>query len=710
MDAERGRWIYAYERLVLPVKIHAPSAMQINKAVSGWRKSASPRAIGCVVWAVACHDVSLPEFFEGTGGAGGSAHAGSGSASTRTNSQSSAAVPRSAGGTGVQPDTETNGGASCSAGCANFPSGGGSPESANGGAGGRDIGSTDEQTGGTAFFTLKPTSVPPSPGGGGVSAASASTVQIGVGAGTTGGGNAGSGGSVAGYAGSSGGTAATTTATSGVGGADDEGVPARQRQSDWILMNDGTELGKYAGVGVCFYAAPRLATDGETVYCPKQTSAEKDCAGNVPTSDSLVDLRRRVELAVLDTWQRLSNLEIFVWQQCEVNTTTHMVHDAELVDWLGISFATVDRADRVGRAVGGPTVIYVDWRKIANHDYSGLLHEFGHALGYADEWLKPGYHAPAGCDVPSGHPQLGFTNQAFLDQDGIMGACFEQHHDPLLSPGDVALTQRVYGLHPNGALVGYPGQCLIAAGTKAIQFPCRGDAAESWHFDIASAALRVQTTISGTKEIRCLGLLGGSLSETANTGVELQVCDGRSGQTMAFANTQWKAFGTHCIEGTASGLVNRPCSSRSNQFWRFLDSDANDALEWDQIQLEGTNECVTSANKPDGTAELTLATCDSNDPNQSFEYPGNGLIVQGTRCVNLPSNVAATGLALVLSNACDTQPFAFGARFHLTTEIRNQGQCLSWSAKLGDPAQARFGTCSPWNTVPQQSWDYQLDH
>ena len=105
-----------------------------------------------------------------------------------------------------------------------------------------------------------------------------------------------------------------------------------------------------------------------------------------------------------------------------------------------------------------------------------LVHEFGHALGFAHEWVRPGYDFPAGCTQNEDAPnQPGFAITPWIDHKSIMDKCQSATGIYGLSAGDIIGVQQAYGRMASGSLVGYNGLCAgpAAAPPRSRRSPKR---------------------------------------------------------------------------------------------------------------------------------------------------------------------------------------------------------------------------------------------
>ncbi len=476
---------------------------------------------------------------------------------------------------------------------------------------------------------------------------------------------------------------------------------------DWQQDESGTTR----GIPVCFLRRPRYSSDG-SVICPEQLDDGVDCVGEAPPpgAPSLVDLWEPVLEAILDTWQRAARIELHIWRGCPVEEATDLTHDDTLRSWIVIGFGNHDIADWIGHTSSGPAGVYADWRKLMAGDYSGLIRTFGHALGVGAEWNKPQYELPAYCQTPpDGYDGLGYLHPSLVDYGATMGGCFPLDPGPQLSPGDATSIQSLFNRHDTHTVLSYEGQCLSlrdrlsSAAYSNYGFPCRLLDHQRWRWIPERRTL--QTSLNETE--LCLQVYGATVSPIEATNAVSATCTGLPAQQFSLRNSRWQALGTWCVSAEAGSLVAEPCSTLSDH-WHFFDMDPDTTLEFTQIGLAESSDCVALPSNAHVGDSLTLSPCDPADPLQRFEVPGDGILLNEGLCISAPaSELRGQAVPLVLSDQCTASPVPFATQFHLSGEIRALGQCLTLAGSNTIDFDFKYPVMLPCEGGnASQRWDY----
>ncbi len=516
--------------------------------------------------------------------------------------------------------------------------------------------------------------------------------------------------------------------------------------ADTVLWNNASKnnqgpLGTNVVIPVCFAVRP-------SPRCPQQTSRNVDCEGrstnpfNSLTLNSTA-LRATIRRLVENTWARAANIEFVNWGDCKVDPATNKHVDSQLANTIVIQFqqefdppaGLICSSDAncgatphaqckngvcvaggvdwsgVGKFSNGPTVIQYNWPPIqAGADFRNLIHEFGHALGFAHEWMRNNFTDPA-CsmaDFPDrGSVSNGLALTTFPDASSIMNYCGNPTSDAdRLSPGDLVGVQRAYGRKSSGSLVSTGGMCADireaspAFGTPIIAYPCRNAANDRWLRD--GVTQHLQATASDGSP-RCLNVSGGTVSPTSPTPIISWSCVSNSNEDFSFSGVEWHGMGNMCATSVNNFIQMRPCDGSQAQKWTFLNSDPNVVPRLRQIQSNFVGLCVTTGSSTGALGErLHLDFCSTVDARQRFNFPGQGVIGFGNFCMNVLGGLPNAGSELGLWDGCTAVPRFWNEQFSLSGNVKVLGQCLDGS----NTSQVSVSPCSSGNA--NQSWEYYL--
>lgn len=499
-------------------------------------------------------------------------------------------------------------------------------------------------------------------------------------------------------------------------------------------------LGTSAQIPVCFSVRPRIATNN-IVECPSQTNQNLDCEGRStnPFNSEVLNqplLRTMIRGAVERSWASSANVEFIGWGDCQIDAATNMHLDSQLTQTIVIQFqqefppppnqacqtnadcsATphaecknqicvsggVDWASVLGKSTNVPTVIQFNWPPMqAGMNVFNLIHEFGHALGFAHEWRRGDFNEPD-CnfsDEGAVSNRLDFT--LFPDRNSIMNYCGTSNPG-MLSAGDVLGMRRAYGKKYDRALVGDRGMCAdiangsTAIGTGLLVFPCFNSWNQRWARASTSEYFRASVPTGGT---RCIDGTGGAVTS--------QLCDSATvNQTIRLNNVELRAMGNMCLEamGVNGRIEARICDGSIAQKWSLFEGDTATSQRPDQIKSVSTGQCVTSSSGALGE-ELVLANCSQYASEQGFTYPGQGIIMRGSLCLNVLGGSPTPGGRLGLWNGCTATPRPYNAQFSASGTMQINGQCLDiWGGNSNPNDPIGLFPC---HGGPNQIWEYNF--
>jgi hypothetical protein len=483
-----------------------------------------------------------------------------------------------------------------------------------------------------------------------------------------------------------------------------------------VLWNDG-KPGSGAAVLVCFTKEPHNESGARV--CRGQTASNRACDGEAFESHgtSAAVLRKRVEVLVRRSWQRYANLEFYGWVDCD----TSWVGMPGIVQVTFVSPCQPDgggcvQSEPSSNEVRGPigksatqaTDVHIDWTALRDgRNDRGVIHQFGHALGFAHSGVGAACPASAyehDIDELYGAPLTKFFN--FENAGSIMNPCRLGSAEAELSAADVLGLQSWYGRIEEGQIKNDLSECMnMGSGFSIVPYTCRADVYSTWRRDWTSTAEQLRADLDGTP--LCLDVTGGTVSPTQLTPITAANCAAVERQRFTTTSVQWLALGNLCIGPSnppagapGSALSTVPCKDSAAR-WDF--NHPGTELSFGQIRLTGSNLCVTGQTLAGTYGEpLTLANCDKSDERQVFISPGRGALeyrrFTGWQ-VTAPGLEPAAGIPIVLTGTRPPLFTPYDAQFHLSGSITALGQCAT--SRNG---QVVMLPCAPGE--PGQNWDY----
>jgi hypothetical protein len=354
------------------------------------------------------------------------------------------------------------------------------------------------------------------------------------------------------------------------------------------------------------------------------------------------------------------------------------------------------------------------------------VHEFGHVLGFIHESERP--DSPNICpNAPIFTPEFNQVYGAY-DQKSAMNTCPPTPPStwkPILSAGDIAAVQRVYGRRAAGQIVTQHGKCLTSdtilptfpTATRLEDCTEAGLLSQRWRFDVPTGHLTINQSPP-----KCLWG-GGPLG----TPVQVQQCSSDTAQTWKLDDVEVRGLGGLCLDLPNGNIVAgqlleiRACSSESvrpfhdpDQRWDVqrvgskvelrLNADRDFCVSSDPNVFDGTTAVILPCNVP------TLQQFDLKSDGTISLFNGGGPVCVGVENVSDAQYLAGQGLPLsgqeVHMYACDS--VSMNQKWNFSGQLRTGPACMRHQsdANAGVPDTSTCANQNPLAGDHTQRWDY----
>ena len=321
--------------------------------------------------------------------------------------------------------------------------------------------------------------------------------------------------------------------------------------------------------------------------------------------------------AVASAWSRVAHINFYGWGLCTSSSRGIRIR------WADENPRTSGLGTELDGDSGGMTLNYkfATWSPscATTREFcikAIAVHEFGHALGFAHEQNRP--DTPGWCDQEQGSDGT-FTIGPW-DRSSIMNYCsVDWNNNGMLSNGDIAGVQKVYGRKPVGSITVASGRCLDLRGgtyddgTTVQVYDCVQQMNERFHYDQFSREL--ETYEHAYKVLAAPGEPDGTFP------VKLATANGSAGQKFDFTNVQLLGDGGRCVDVPSGTTVpgtqvqSYPCNGGTNQRFTY---NASRELR------TPTGMCLGFSNSTLG-APLQIQKCTGSSL-QHFQFQHGGLI------------------------------------------------------------------------------------